>query len=191
METKMKTCRQCGEIKPATKEHFRPYYNKKSNAFYTNCLTCEKLNSRHKYLVKKQKADNLNDAEAQELGKIEDLYDLLRAEGLKPPAKRDETVPALSLDDMIAERKKRAEERAKQPIVDIPVELHEWLTKDLSDFEPDYLQDEIVDALTKKYRPQIGVDQLNNYKPIYDDKYRDVLNQIIKRFDEYEDNYDY
>ena len=56
-----KTCKQCGVIKPL--EQFRNYYGGRKGT-YTICKTCEKINSRVKYLEGKSE---LNDKEKAEL----------------------------------------------------------------------------------------------------------------------------
>ena len=53
---------------------------------------------------------------------------------------------------------------------------------------PEYLQETVYESLKAKYRPQIGVDK-QTYLPIYDDTYKNVLNQILRRFDDYEEAY--
>ena len=45
-----------------------------------------------------------------------------------------------------------------------------------------------LQSLKAKYRPQTGVDK-ETYLPIYDDTYREVLNQILRKFDDYEEQY--
>ncbi|MNI12527.1 hypothetical protein D3C73_657120 [compost metagenome] len=68
----------------------------------------------------------------------------------------------------------------------IPAPLAAWLNADLTEFEPEYLQDEVASHLLETYKPQIGADPLT-FKPIYDEQYRDILQDIFKRFDEYEE----
>lgn len=71
----------------------------------------------------------------------------------------------------------------------LPKDLEHWLSVDTSewrDMSPEYLQETVYESLKAKYRPQTGVDP-NTSLPIYDNTYRDVLNQILRRFDDYEE----
>ena len=90
-----------------------------------------------------------------------------------------------------------APEQSSSPIkqVDIPEEvpdeLQHWLETDMdewleADLSPEFLQETIYESLKAKYRPQKGIDR-ERFIPIYDDTYRDVLNMILRRFDEYEE----
>lgn len=188
METKHRACRQCGELKPVNGDNFRPYYGNRKG-FYRTCLTCEKINNRHKYLSRKKE---LTSQEEQDLDKIEALYDILRQRGLKPPASRNtDAVVMGAVDDLLSKHTGIIEEiKASNPELptDTPVELLEWLEKDLTGMDPEVLQEDIIDRLYSKYRPQTGVD--SEYKPVYDDTYRDVLLKIQKKFDEYEDSFE-
>ena len=79
------------------------------------------------------------------------------------------------------------------PPSDVPDELQAWLDADPAEWQakelsPEYLQETIYESLKAKYRPQIGVDR-DTYLPIYDDTYKDVLNQILRKFDDYEEQY--
>lgn len=192
---KFRKCRQCGEIKLETE--FRQYYGEtrsgKERGRYRTCKACESINTRYKYLCKKQSNDRASEQELQELDKIEQLYDLLRAKGLKPPAKRERST-IMNLVEELLEKHSTTEVTAttddcsELASAAAPQELLDWLNADLSQYDPEYLQDVVADELIKKYRPQIGVDS-NTYKPIYDDTHRDLLNKVLERFDEYEDNY--
>jgi hypothetical protein len=203
----MHSCKQCGEIKAP--EMFRKYYTGKS--LYNTCLDCEKINARYKYLTGKVRKncteaawDNdeiiakvLTSDEAAELKSIKELYTALKARGLKPPqfgAGNTRRKP-IKVDELLTKYKgivDKVTETAKELNMDlssnIPVELIEWLTKDLYEFEPSYLQDVVAEKLQKQYRPQIGIDP-ETYNPVYDNTYRAVLNKILERFDNYEDEY--
>lgn len=191
---KFRKCRQCGEIKQETE--FRQYYGEtrsgKERGRYRTCKTCESINTRYKYLCKKQSNGKASESELQELAKIEQLYELLRAKGLKLPAKRERGTIMNIVDQMIEKHSASVieveAEDGEQVITAAPQELLDWLNADLSQYDPEYLQDVVADELIKKYRPQIGVDP-NTYEPIYDDTHRDILNKLLERFDEYEDNY--
>lgn len=183
-----KTCKQCGELKPI--EQFRKYYGGRKGT-YTTCKTCEKINSRAKYLT--NKGDKCSEAELTELAKIHELWEVQRAAGLQPPRENaGRTVPlSESLDDMIGKYKQQAE--AVQEVVqavsapEIPAELSKWLTEPLTE-EPEYYQDEVYEQLKAKYRPKTRIDQATML-PVYDDTYKPVLDKILERFDNYEDAY--
>ena len=70
----VKTCRQCGEIKPLSQ--FRKYYGGRKGT-YKMCKVCERVNSREKYLF--AKGDSLRQEEKVELKKIQlaDIFQLL------------------------------------------------------------------------------------------------------------------
>lgn len=78
----MKTCSRCGETKPL--EEFRPYYNR-STGRYSFCKTCERIETRRKYLVKRA---TLTPAQQEELAKINALYAKRKAAGLSVPGTR-------------------------------------------------------------------------------------------------------
>lgn len=75
----------------------------------------------------------------------------------------------------------------------IPDELIYWLEVDMAewhsqDMSPEFLQETVYESLKRAYRPQLGIDK-ERYIPIYDDTYKNVLNDILRRFDEYEESY--
>lgn len=183
-----KTCKQCGEHKPI--EQFRKYYGGRKG-HYTICKTCEKINSRAKYL--RRKGECMNWDEEAELAKIEELYEAQRAAGLQPP--RDHLgrkAPLVeSLDDMISKYKQQAVDIQSVvqavAVPNIPAELSKWLTETLTE-EPEYYQEEIYEQLKSKFRPQIRID-VDTMLPVYDDTYKPVLDKILERFDAYEDEY--
>ena len=185
----VKTCKQCGEIKPLTQ--FRKYYGGRKGT-YTRCKQCERINSREKYLT--AKGDTRDNDEDIELSKIHRLYDYQRSMGLQPPTKH-ENRKALSydLDDMLdkykhmADNTEQAADAIEVSVTDAPYELVQWLTKHL-DQEPDYYLDEIYDALVDTYRPCIGIDK-DSMMPTYDNRYKLILDRILERFNNYEDSY--
>lgn len=75
----MKTCIYCGETKDIN--NFRPYYNRKTG-HYTYCRSCEQIEKRRKYLIRKVE---LTDVETVELMKINKLYEVRRRAGLQSP----------------------------------------------------------------------------------------------------------
>lgn len=181
----MKACKQCGEIKPLGQ--FRQYYGGRKGT-YTVCRTCEKINSRAKYLEKKQ---TLTEAERIELNKIYMLYDAQSACGLQPPRRSDGRSLKLTdnLDDMISSYTTRANQMtdldASLDTNATPPELLKWLSEELTE-DPEYYTDEVYEDLKAKYRP---VQRINpeTLLPEYDDTYRTVLEKILERFNEYED----
>lgn len=74
-----RVCKNCGVEKPI--DCFRPYYGERKGR-YTQCKECEAIESRRKYLARKEA---LTDAEQMELDNIRKLYYLREARGLKPP----------------------------------------------------------------------------------------------------------
>lgn len=183
-----KTCKQCGEHKPI--EQFRKYYGGRKG-HYTTCKTCEKINSRAKYL--RRKGECMNWTEEAELMKIEQLYEAQRAAGLQPPSDHmGRRVPlSESLDDMISKYQQQAQ--IVQEVVqaegtpNVPAALSKWLTEPLTE-EPEYYQDEVYEQLKKEFRPTIKIDT-DTMLPVYDDTYKPVLDKILERFDAYEDEY--
>ena len=165
----VKTCRQCGEAKPL--EQFRKYYNNRKGT-YTICLDCERINSRHKYLSRKGAK---TESDIIEIGKIETLYDVQRRAGLKPP-NTAMIKDAIDLDSLIVRYSATA----------APPALSNWLTADLVD-DPDYYLEQVYEQLKKSYRPmlKIGFDGL----PVYDERFKETLDQILTRFYDYEDSY--
>lgn len=175
----MRKCKQCGEIQQ--QEQFRKYYGAKGR--YKVCLTCEKINNRYKYL--KRKGDKCTEADVKEILKIEQMYALLRDKGLEPPERRDDNSVLDLVDSIMATAAERPD---PEPADTLPEELQRWLDADLQGEDPENLQ-AIADRLWETYRPQTGVDQRNNYKPIYDDTYREELLMIQEKFDSYEDEF--
>lgn len=77
------------------------------------------------------------------------------------------------------------------PELRVPSELQHWLDVDpaewdAADLSPEYLQETVYESLKAKYRPQTGVNR-DTYIPIYDNTYRAVLNEILRKFDDYEE----
>lgn len=186
----VKTCKQCGELKPISQ--YRKYYGGRKGT-YTMCKQCERINSREKYLT--AKGENMTPYEEDELSKIHELYEYQRRMGLQPPSKRvRKTSLCDDLDNMLSKYKGMAEQVANNtpsifdPVIDdAPYELTRWLLAEL-DQEPDYYLDEVYEKLRDTYRPCIGINKAN-MMPEYDDKYKAILDRILERFNDYEDSY--
>ena len=188
----IRKCKQCGEVKQLSSDFFRPYYGKNAKGFYRVCKTCERINNRYKYLT--GKGDAATQADLEEIKRIEELYDTLRELGLEPPrygARASSTVYSVVEEllkrkqQQVANRKEQLEEIGVE--ADIPTELAEWLSKPLTE-EPEYYED-VYFKLREKYMPVIGTNP--DATPKYDETYKEILDQILERFDEYEDNYVY
>lgn len=182
----VKQCRQCGEIKPL--ENFRKYYGGRKGT-YTTCRQCEKINSRAKYL--RAKGEMMNYEEEAELSKIEQLYDAQRACGLQPPSRSNGRSTKLvdDLDGMIATYKGMANQVSERidNVSPLPPELRKWLSADLIE-DPDFYLDEIYEDLKSKFRPVVRIDQAT-MMPVYDDTYKETLDAILARFNDYEEKY--
>lgn len=177
---KFKQCKQCGQLKG--EEEFRKYYGGRKGRYKT-CFSCEKVNTKYKYLSGRMLDERITPDQQKELDMIEELYILQRKLGLRPPSSASEST-AIDLHAMIEEM-----QRVKVPVTpDTPKELLDWLNADLSDYDPDEL-DLIGDELMAHYQPQVGVDEKLN--PVYDYTYRDTLQTILKRFDDHSDNFEY
>lgn len=196
---KAKVCKQCGKMKPL--DAFRTYYGNRTGT-YNTCLSCEKVNTREKYLRKKSNYNAISDSEAEELEKIHILYKAQRAAGLQPPRLQEKNNSiADKLDDMIALYNKQEEDLAAEaehspktsplsPATDekfIPAKLQMWLTNKLKR-EPEYYQDTIYESLREEFRPIKEIDQ-KTMMPVYDNTYKHILDEILARFDAYEDEY--
>jgi hypothetical protein len=188
----VRKCKQCGEVKQLSSDFFRPYYGKNARGFYRVCKTCESINNRYKYLT--GKGDAATQADLEEIKRIEELYDTLRELGLEPPrygARTSSTVYSVVEEllkrkqQQVANRKEQLEEIGVE--ADIPTELAEWLSKPLTE-EPEYYEN-VYFKLREKYMPVIGVNP--DTTPKYDETYKEILDRILERFDDYEDNYVY
>lgn len=223
----MKRCTQCGLLKSV--DDFRKYTyarEKNTDGRYRLCKQCETTNTTYRRLCKRLAEINPDGYNSREFGpacteeyqrlscmkeRIEALYDMLAARGLRVPNKVDATPEKSSpeakvlhdVDQLFAMygdaptgRREPAPARKSTvvlPEVEVPDELQAWLDADPKDWRdkelsPEYLQETIYESLKAKYRPQIDVDR-QTFMPIYDDTYKDVLNQILRKFDDYEEQY--
>ncbi len=182
----VKTCKQCGELKPITQ--FRRYYGGRRGT-YTMCKACERINSREKYLQSKR--PNLTEMETMELAKIHYLWDEQIKLGLQPPSREGRRTSLNSeLDDMLAKYSGMAKEVAQSTpatATQAPYELTRWLTEKLEK-EPDYYLDEVYENLLATFRPCIGINK-STMMPEYDNTHKEILDRILERFNDYEDSY--
>ena len=213
----VKRCVQCGLLKE--EEAFRRYtYSKEKDTKgrYRVCKSCEAINSAYKRAKQweaehdKKYSDNLIAIEpVQEFSthrknvelirRTEKLYELLESRGLRIPVYREEIKQEQpdNIDQLFTFYTEAATPSApaRQPIEQgaIPDELNHWLTMDSQEWRdnnisPEYLQETVYESLKAKYRPQIGIDK-EKLIPIFDDTYKEILNSILHRFDDYEEEY--
>lgn len=196
----MKRCIQCGILKE--QEDFRPYTyskNKETSGRYRICRECEAINSRYK---RSAPGD-------PDFVRITELYNMLESLGYRTPRitafpDRDE-----SIDKIILHYKQAVQQPGKPietvniyaegevyvtvPALIVPEELQQWLDANPAewleqDISPEFLQETIYESLKAKYRPQVGIDR-DKFVPIYDDTYKEVLNNILRKFDDYEEEF--
>lgn len=204
----LKKCKQCGKWKAL--DDFRVYSNRDS--YHTKCKKCESLNASRIRLEKKVQSDAATTEDQETLSNIYKLYEVQRGLGLKPPTVTSNAPLSVVVESALAEYSSYSDKAlqtgsAAAPTPTTPTttpttpneqatstddsELQEWLTKDLSNIDlaadEDYL-DNIMDKLDKKYRPIVGRDEFT-LKPIYDETYRDLLNDISERFDKYTEEF--
>lgn len=185
MDTKM--CKQCGETKPV--DRFRSYYGGRKGT-YNTCLACEKINTRYKYLKSKYDDSNINEDEMFELEKIYKLYNLQKSLGLHPPIRSIPGYTHRTEVDVLMDKYEKimsniSDQKPVQP--DAPAELLKWLVIPL-DREPEYYQVVVYEWLLQTYRPVTHIDQ-DTMLPVRDDTYKPILDQILTRFDDWEDAY--
>lgn len=202
----LKRCKQCGMLKEET--CFRPYTHsrgKSEPSRYRICRDCESINTTYRRAREQLDKGGLSLAESSQLSetvsKILQLYRALEAKGLQVPeygVKKKKSAAETAVDKLLAFYGQQPQEQARQSTVDIPTEidipddLNIWLTQDVNEWienglSPEYLQETVYESLKAKYRPQLGYDSERGL-PIYDDTFKDVLNQILRRFDDYEDS---
>jgi len=205
--SEVKRCVQCGILKEH--EAFRKYTYSRANETegrYRICKSCEAINvTYHRAKAFVDANSMLTILESNTLlyqkycgivQKTEQLYNTLEARGLRTPRtveiKPEE--PVTDLDKLIAFYESPT--AATLPILsdkptEIPDELNQWLTIDTQEWKdnnisPEYLQETVYESLKAKYRPQIDVDH-TTFLPIYDDTFKKTLNDILRRFDDYEE----
>lgn len=201
----VKRCTQCGILKD--EELFRLYtYSRSKNTSgrYRICKSCEAINQAYKRAKQwLEENNNKPDVDAKVVahnlvivGKTEQLYKILENKGLRLPVTQEpkEEQPT-QLEQLLNYYGDFTPAKAITPAsiaMDTPDELREWLEADPQEWKenlisPEFLQETIYESLKAKYRPQTGVDR-STYLPIYDDTYKDILNQILKKFDDYEED---
>lgn len=194
----LKKCKQCGKWK--SQEDFRTYSNRKST--HTKCKKCEALNASRLRLEKKVESGTATQQDNDTLTSIYKLYEVQRNLGLKPPATRKDVPLSAMVESALAEYSSYSDKAlqshsAAEPVGDSSAtvtddsELQMWLTKDLSSIDlaaNESFLDDIMDGLDSKYRPVVGRDEFT-LKPIYDETYRDILNEISERFEEYTEEF--
>lgn len=196
----MKRCVQCGLLKDV--QEFRLYtYSRRRNTSgrYRLCKDCEAINSRYvraKRLVftatPELKQSESYATALETIEKTEQLYILLRSKNLRVPEKKHQEESVLdkllefhsapsTVNTVVTETKEEA----------LPSELASWLSAEIDDWleqdiSPEYLQETVYESLKAKYRPQTGIDR-ETFIPLYDDTYKDALNSILRKFDDYEE----
>lgn len=200
----LKRCKQCGILKEA--DEFRPYTYarlKGTEGRLSICRHCEAINSKYKRALETLagpvdpfRQDNARVVKAQ----IDNLYEVLAANGLKVPTFN---IGNKAKTDAVTEDVRKLIEfygAETKPVVAVPTEiktgevpddLQAWLGNDWEEWAekgltPEYLQETVYEALKAKYRPQIGFDK-DKLLPIHDDTYKQVLNDILRNFDDYEE----
>ena len=198
----LKKCKQCGKWK--AQDDFRVYSNR--NSYHTKCKKCESLNASRIRLEKKVQSGAATTKDRETLSNIYKLYEVQRGLGLKPPTVTSNAPLSVVVESALAEYSSYSDKALQAGSAAAPTttpapneqvastddsELQEWLTKDLSNIDlaadEDYL-DNIMDKLDKKYRPVVGRDEFT-LKPIYDETYKDLLNEISERFDKYTEEF--
>ena len=180
-----KPCKQCGVIKPF--EQFRNYYGGRKGT-YTICKTCEKINSRVKYLERKTE---LKSNEKAELQSIYMLWETQRTLGYQPPrttvkGQKPVVDTVLEMIDTYKERSQLLGSIAEEALT-APPKLLKWLTEDLTE-DPDYYLNDIYENLKETHKPILRIDE-KTMMPVYDETYSGILNKILDRFYKYEEVY--
>mgnify|MGYP000980877160 CR=1 FL=1 len=200
----VKRCVQCGILKDA--DGFRKYtYSKANNTegTYRICRTCEAINAAYRRAQQYLKENSYSDINGDVYCRMQEivtnseaLYETLKERGLRVPAKRP--IQQVAKEDPLASITKLMDFYVEEPTttVDMPVEnvpdeLQKWLTMSTAEWKdagisPEYLQETVYESLKAKYRPQTGVNK-ETFMPMYDDTYKEVLNKILHRFDDYEE----
>lgn len=212
----VKRCVQCGLLKEDDEFRLYTYSRMNdTKGRYRICKSCEAINAayrRAKQWLEDKGLSGSHIAAGDILGcdtstymkmkeiveKTEQLYSILEARGHRTPRpilqkKVQEPTHVCAVDNLLAFYSEPAPVTtvAVQTKREIPDELSYWLEVDVqewrdNDISPEYLQETIYESLKAKYRPQTGINK-ETYMPTYDDTFKDVLNEILRRFDDYEE----
>lgn len=212
--SEMKRCVQCGMLKDVSEFRLYTYSRQKgTKGTYRICKSCENINTKYKH-AKQIIAEYPNGllalpadlpyAQAHAIAtrynaannivkRTEALFALLEEKGLhiiNIPEDRPTDVD--DIEKLMAFYEQPTVVPAIIPATDLPDDLKYWLTSNQDEWldkglAPEYLQETIYNALKAKYRPQLSFDQVKGL-PIYDDTYKTALNEILRRFDDYEDS---
>lgn len=210
-----KRCTQCGILKDPNEFRKYTYSRKKgTSGRYSKCKSCEAINAR--YLRAKDNGDidellkitklyetleslglrtplNATPKPKQESKFDDDVEHILLYHASKgayvPEVANLSTETMYNSEGVI--KKVFITPETLTPEVEVPEELQYWLDVpfeewQMQDISPEYLQETIYESLKAKYRPQVGVDR-ERFIPLYDDTYKAVLNDILRRFDEFEE----
>jgi len=205
MNQQMRRCKQCGLLKEI--DQYRQYtYAKKAGTKgrYTTCHACENINCKYrraKELIARKPNCEITDTEYRLwqqawliIEKTEKLYAVLEANGFhvtgRTPIPLDDATKDI---DALMSFYENDGKTTEPEIKDLPNDLIEWLNTTMNEWRekeltPEYLQETIYESLKAKYRPQIGFDSMKGL-PVFDDKYKSALNQILRKFDEYEETF--
>lgn len=214
--SEVKRCTQCGLLKDVNEfRKYKYAADKGTEGRYRTCKSCEAINASYNRL--KKKLESFRDPNTKELcysastkfdfyettealERIEGMYALLEGQGLRVPqfgTKRKDMPEASALEavdklsSFYGSIRAEVTPHIELPTADVPDELQRWLDADMQDWidaelSPEYLQETIYESLKAKYRPQISVNK-ETFMPVYDDTYKTVLNNILRRFDDYEE----
>jgi hypothetical protein len=169
-------CKQCTELKPINQ--FRRYCQTtltgdRSESRYRYCLNCERVNNGYKHA---KRTNNL-----QSMVEFEACYKLLIAKGGIIPGMSQK----VSAYDALHETIKLAQ-APKVSTDDITSwTIDEWLTKDLTQFSFDFINDYVSGPLRDKLKPILRFDQETGQE-IRDTTNQDTFNQILYRMDDLE-----
>lgn len=189
LQKKFQTCKQCGEQKEL--KDFRPYYNNPGH--YKLCKECEAVNNKYKYLQRKMAKDVLSEEDEIAFRVIEEYYSMLREQGLQPPnygQGHDGSGLVKNIQGRL-ENYKDFRTRHSVPTEmpkSIPEELNNWLTQELNNYTPEELHDNVYENLRHTWSPRIGLDEVTQL-PVYDETFKPILLEILRRFDNYEEEY--
>jgi hypothetical protein len=207
----VKRCVQCGILKED--EEYRKYTYSRTNdtqGRYSRCRSCEATNTAYRravaWLSSPEAGYGRNDfsidvdyATVNKMRNIvtrtEELYKVLEERGLRVPGKTEvvevDTIGQLMDFYKVPDKVTVAVSTVQGTPLGVPDDLDYWLKSDAAKWNelglsPEYLQETIYESLKAKYRPQVGVDK-DTYLPVYDNTYKKVLNDILRKFDDFEE----